>query len=172
MTPERTRLLAEKARIEAELAKLDTPDRLLIEAREIVADWWERNPGKFPGTKYTPENYRQGDRDGDPEVVQALAALRRGMELAAAPLMPVTAMTNAEIEELADKCITEREAEHGPRQLVLLTIRATIARLGPVRKDWPSEDELREMAAACSNDEYEEKACMKMARRLKDARHD
>lgn len=53
-------------------------DPLLIEAREIVASWHER----FPNLGYKPSSYRDGRRDDSPEITQALAALRRGIELA------------------------------------------------------------------------------------------
>ena len=66
-------------------------DPLLIEAREIVgsvATGLEKNP------------LSQGGYDKGQYVRIALAALRRGMELAAAPLMPVTAMTDEHVTTL------------------------------------------------------------------------
>ena len=57
-------------------------DPLLIEAREIVAVWLENNPNKAFRDKWTPENTRKGKLDDDATVAQALAALKRGIELA------------------------------------------------------------------------------------------
>jgi hypothetical protein len=94
MTPERDRLLAEKARIEAELAKLDAPDPLLMEARKQADKWWP------------DEAALTGSMDGSMWMERILAALRRGMELAAAPLMPRDAgMSEEEIAELARECL-------------------------------------------------------------------
>jgi hypothetical protein len=55
-------------------------DPLLIEARELAAQERER---VFSGER-TPEEYRSGSADGTPVMSLALAALRRGMELAKA----------------------------------------------------------------------------------------
>lgn len=54
-------------------------DPLLIEAREIVAKWIDANPNKL---KMLASGVRYGAFDADPSVEQALAALRRGKELA------------------------------------------------------------------------------------------
>ena len=84
----------------AELAKLDEPDPLLIEARERVA-LRDLDPD------YSAKCLA-GCLDKSHAVQIALAALRRGMELAAAPLIPRDAgstsgatMTDAEVDELA-----------------------------------------------------------------------
>lgn len=53
-------------------------DPLLIEARELAAQERERS---FRGER-TPEEYRSGAADGTPVMRLALAALKRGMELA------------------------------------------------------------------------------------------
>lgn len=54
-------------------------DPLLIEAREIAAETW-RNAGSI---RYA-DNIEAGRRDGANDVVIALAALRRGVEIGAA----------------------------------------------------------------------------------------
>lgn len=59
-------------------------DPLLIEAREIVASWYEAHPDKVYNSN-TPEKIRSGEYDDRPETEQALAALRRGIELARQP---------------------------------------------------------------------------------------
>jgi hypothetical protein len=66
--------------IQAIAAKRRIVDPLLIEAREIVAVWAEANP-KFGVGSNSPESLRAGKADNHPEVEQALAALKRGIEL-------------------------------------------------------------------------------------------
>lgn len=56
-------------------------DPLLIEAREIVAAWLEAHPDKQARGKWTPEMTRSGKLDDDASVVQALTALKRGIEI-------------------------------------------------------------------------------------------
>jgi hypothetical protein len=139
MTPERTRLLAEKARIEAELAKLDDP--------------------------YGPAVERYCEVLGLNPAYHAQAA-RVGL-IAAAPLIPRDAgMTDAEIEALAEAKLSE-EAAHSPsaRRAVIAAIRETLKRAPQVR--WPGEDELREMATDISETYGPYGSAMQMARRLK-----
>jgi len=64
--------------------------------------------------------------------------------IAAAPLMPVNAMTEAEIEELARQIEQDGSLWASPRELALAAIRATLAR-GPVAA-WPGEDWRNETA--------------------------
>jgi len=77
---ERETLLAEIAERQARLAELDALDPLLIEAREIAA-----RCSLFPAR--IARDYLGGEMDKGPLVTSALAALRRGMELAEAPPM-------------------------------------------------------------------------------------
>lgn len=55
-------------------------DPLLIEAREIVASWLEAHPDKQT-KKWTPGAFRDGTNDNDLSVQQALAAIKRGIEI-------------------------------------------------------------------------------------------
>lgn len=56
-------------------------DPLLIEAREIVARFYDTKEG----LRHRAKLFRDGDYDNKPECVQALMALRRGMELSKEP---------------------------------------------------------------------------------------
>jgi hypothetical protein len=56
-------------------------DPLLIEAREIVAQWYADNPKMGGGTR-EPTRIRAGEIDAGAEVTQTIVALKRGMELA------------------------------------------------------------------------------------------
>ncbi len=53
-------------------------DPLLLEAREIVARFYDTKEG----SRHRAKLFRDGDYDNEPECAQALTALRRGMELA------------------------------------------------------------------------------------------
>lgn len=66
------------ARLAREGWKPVDPD--LIEAREIVAKWWENPPSHYRNV-FDPESFRRGERDTFPEVTQTLAAIKRGREL-------------------------------------------------------------------------------------------
>jgi hypothetical protein len=79
---ERETLLAEIAEKQARLAELDAPDPLLVEAREIAARDYE--DGCDPAYA---KLIRNGEVDHWPLIQVALAALRRGMEIAKAPPM-------------------------------------------------------------------------------------
>ena len=85
----RAELEALIAEAQAALAAKEAVDPLLVEAREIAASYYdEREFG-------LARNMRKGFCDDQPSVVSALAALRRGIELASAPAEPVvpTAMS-------------------------------------------------------------------------------
>jgi len=117
-------------------------DPLLIEAREIVgsvATGLEKNP------------LSQGGYDKGQYVRIALAALRRGMELAAAPLMPVTAMTDEHVTTLRTHLDLGTFYKH-PN--VEAAIRATLAR-GPVAA-WPSDAEIEQAALTACDAAYRE----------------
>lgn len=75
------REIAEK---QARLAELRAKqvDPLLIEAREVCAKVADQIKPSLS------DSYRDGDYDKDADVLYALAALRRGMELAALPAAP------------------------------------------------------------------------------------
>ena len=90
---ERETLLAEIAERRARLAELDAPDPLLIEAREIAAKAFSAEKNDYHAQKV-----RAGEGDDYLPVEVALAALRRGMELAKAPPMG-SGMTEVRVTE-------------------------------------------------------------------------
>lgn len=131
MTDNREELLAQRAEIDAKLAALDEgPDPLLIEAREIVAQWAES-----AGYSGEAASYRTGgfDNHGNGKVSVALAALRRGMELIPAP----PPMGEDEIEALASKIAQDGSLWASQRDLVRLAIRETLRRVPA----WPKTGE-------------------------------
>ena len=92
---ERETLLAEIAEKQARLAELDAPDPLLVEAREICA-----KRSETIAAHHHARGYRNGEYDGYQAMVTALAALRRGMELAECPTL--TREMVREAVEIAD----------------------------------------------------------------------
>jgi hypothetical protein len=166
MTPERTRLLAEKARIEAELAKLDAEP-----------DWEAWRPAV--GAYYAAANWRSKPK-AKPDILdkRVMAGL-----IAAAPLMPRDAgMTDAAIEELRD-VFSIAYHKTAPDNAVLWhngvedgirAIRETLKRAPLVR--WPEEDEISTwsweitvplMEKSTPNSTHYHQACLEMASRLK-----
>jgi hypothetical protein len=83
MTQDRAALTAQIAELQAKLAAMDTVDPLLIEAREIAASAFSAEKNDYHAQKV-----RAAKGDDFVPVVVALAALRRGMELARVPVAP------------------------------------------------------------------------------------
>ena len=79
---ERETLLAEIAEKQARLAELDALDPLLIEARVICSSAADRD-----GCEALAADFCDGSYDAGGSMFIALAALRRGMEIAKAPPM-------------------------------------------------------------------------------------
>jgi hypothetical protein len=76
-------------------------DPLLIEAREICGDWAEGERSWV--SVNAVKNYREGRWDDASHMDIALAALRRGMELAQRPEpQPAVALTREMVREAAD----------------------------------------------------------------------
>ena len=160
MTRTKEQIEAEIAALQAELAKVDDePD---WEAWRPALDAYYNGDPAFWGCEV----------DMCEEDKNAILGL-----IAAAPLMPTAAMTDAEIEELAEEAVRDPNW-FGTRTSARLAIRATIARLGHGRKAWPSEAELREMAQGIRDDMWADKlkhgnssfadAALEMARRLRE----
>jgi hypothetical protein len=175
---DRTELERQIAELQAQLAALPEVDPLLVEAREIAARYYdEREFG-------LARNMRKGLCDDQPSVVSALAALRRGMELASAPAEPVD---EAWIEQTARECAakvsvyseaTVLAGNHDGSGAVLAAkaaIRATLSRVPAAA--WPGSGEVSnwawEIAAKWKAESeaadltFYNSACLEMARRLK-----
>ncbi len=159
MTDERDRLLAEKARIEAELAKLDAETDWEAWRPALEAFYSLTEAGELAATPFDEE---------DKDTVRRL--------IAAAPLMPRDAgMSEEEIGLLAREFAANR-GMNGASNLVAIrsddyrrdlsnAIRETLKRAPQVR--WPGEDELREMATAISEIYGPYGSAMQMARLIK-----
>ena len=87
-------LKSKRAEAQAALAAKEVVDPLLMEAREIcarVCEGWRDIPSE------RAHAYRCGSHDDEADVAYALAALRRGMELASAPAETVEAELEASL---------------------------------------------------------------------------
>ena len=150
------------AQRQARIAELDAPDPLLIEAIDLVVN--------DDVTRTATQNaaIREG-RAGKEKVNLALAALRRGMELAEAPPMG-SVMTDAEIWTLACELSESCSGGKTREQFVDAVIRETLSRVQP---RWPSEGELRDMAMRIAQEGhievnyYVRDAALEMARRIR-----
>jgi hypothetical protein len=131
------------AEAQAALDAKEAADPLLVEAREIcarVCEGWRDIPSE------RSHAYRDGCHDDEADVAYALAALRRGMELASAPAEPVD---DAWIERTARECAErtmnkngwnadDLPVTQGALELsAMLAIRAALAHRGA---RWPGEE--------------------------------
>jgi len=116
---DRAALTAQIAELQARLAAMDTVDPLLIEAREIAA--------KF--SRLVAPAVLQGNYDGGDYVRIALAALRRGMELARVPV--ASWPDDAEIADIAHEILEERQIIDTEFQLLVRMARRLKARILP-----------------------------------------
>jgi hypothetical protein len=157
-----------EARHAAERAALEARENLVHEAIEIVVnDGINRTAAQTAAIRER--------RAGHEKVNIALAALRRGMELAALPLAPAEPVDEEWIERTAfgvvQQAYSHVEKDYRGRryQIAANAIRATLAHRGA---RWPGEAELREMALqSCRKADFSfalpYEAALEMARRLR-----
>jgi hypothetical protein len=117
---------------------------------------------------------RNGDFDHHADTSSALAALRRGMELASAPAEPVDFDVEALAREVVDQAtgyVGGKEIPPGRLELAEAAIRRTLAHRGA---RWPGEGEIADLATEIAIDIRQkpgghkfDEAALEMARRLK-----
>jgi hypothetical protein len=160
MTTERETLLAEIAEKQARLAELDAePD---YEAWRPALEAYYMRDGKKDLTSYPLDEF-------DKTTIRGLIAA-----FAKAPPMG-SVMTDAEIEALARECLggvlwagelfTTRGHFKVNQEKALANLRKTLSRVQP---RWPSEEELREMAASVAGfADTRKEVALRMARRIR-----
>jgi hypothetical protein len=173
---DRTELERQIAELQAQLAALPDVDPLLVEAREIAGSKADEIINKSR-PYYWSSRCREGRYDHTLHVQIALAALRRGMELA-----PRAAMDAAAVEALAEQVAAENVGrptfyirDTNSYRSALAAIRATLSRVPAAA--WPGSGEVSnwawEIAAKWKAESegadltFYHSACLEMARRLK-----